>query len=259
MSKAPGFNNKYEAVIMRWSANHGLTVDKSEPITEQVHRMRLLFVEIRAVMSDSFTASILDAAIETMNQIYDYAEIFGPNPDGSEGKIPTLLANGNAVNNWLNGIEQRGDVIGSSEKELTALAGLLGLLSGNPGTPFAKRLLARLYNTVHEANHLLKQHGFLIDEPHMFSAFNPENTVLVINPSWMDWITKRTANQEEQFVRTTISTSVMHELKNSLLTPELLEAYAIEVEVDLRAITGRVVLTRKPSGLQEAINKYMKG
>jgi len=252
-------SNKFEAVVMRWITNHGTFLHHQVSLPEQVHQIGLLFLELHAVITEPLAADTIKTVIETMRQLHTYTEAFGPNPDGSEGKMARHVAYGKAVDDWAKGIEQRGGVIGSSKKELDSLCGLLHLLAVPQVGPFNSRLFERVYNTVYEANHLLTQHGFLIDEPHMFSAFNPESTILVINPSWMDWITKRMVDQAECFVRSTISTSVMHELQNSLLTPELFDAYAIEIEVDLRSVTGRVVLTRKPTGLQEAINKYMKG
>lgn len=257
---ADDYKKLYEQVISRWMSHNdsAFTVEGVE-LHEQVHRLRLLFVELVAAFPESRATFIFGKVAALLESLRVYTEVLGANPDGSEGKLEREIRYGKIVTNWIRGIENTAGVVGNSKEELMRINGLMCMLGCEIRTQFTNRLFERLANTAYEAQHLLTQHRLLIDEPHMFSAYNPGDTALIVNPAWVDWLVKRMANQSPKMVSDTITTSVMHELRTSVLSPELLEAYDVKVEADPHVMPCRVILTRKDSGLQDAINRYMKG
>lgn len=250
-----------ETVVMKWINDPGRTINMIKDPAERVHMIRTLFVELsRAVRLDNnYISGIFDNTVSVLEEAHMALKVLSPNEDGTPSKVERHLTYGSVVTQWLDQLESNTGVIGCAEKELNVLGMLLADLRNKNQTPFTNRVFDRMHGTVYEANHLLTKHGFLVDEPHMFSATSDQSTKLVINPDWMDWITKRMEGQSDQFIMTTIKTAVMDEIRSHVLTPELLEIYHIEIEPVIASCTGSVTLERKDTGLNAVVSKYFKG
>lgn len=249
-----------EVVVMQWVQQVGRMLEHQEDLSEQMWDIRHLFAELERVTrgSNHFIADMFSRAVSALETAQIAIKALSPvNGEPSPMKLHMLY--GSVVTQWLDQLESNTGVIGCAEKELNVLGMLLADLRNKNQTPFTNRVFDRMHGTVYEANHLLTKHGYLVDEPHMFSATSDQSTKLVINPDWMDWITKRMEGQSDQFIMTTIKTAVMDEIRRHVLTSELLEIYHIEIEPVIASCTGSVTLERKDTGLNAVVSKYFKG
>lgn len=250
-----------EVVVMKWVHDQGRVINMVKDPAERVHMIRALFVELsRAMRLDTnYVSGIFDNTTSVLEETSTALKVLSPNEDGKPSPAERHLLYGSVVTQWLDQLEGNTGVIGCAEKELNVLGMLLADLRNKNQTPFTNRAFDRMYGTVYEANHLLTKHGFLVDEPHMFSATSSNGTILVINPDWMYWIVKRMEGQTDQLVISTIKSSVTEEVKTHVLTPELLDIHYIDVDVVLASQTGKVTLKRKDTGLGVVVDKYFKG
>jgi len=250
-----------EVVVMKWVHDQGRVINMVKDPAERVHMIRALFVELsRAMRLDTnYVSGIFDNTTSVLEETSTALKVLSPNEDDTPSPAERHLLYGSVVTQWLDQLESNTGVIGCAEKELNVLGMLLADLRNKNQTPFTNRAFDRMHGTVYEANHLLTKHGFLVDEPHMFSATSSNGTILVINPDWMYWIVKRMEGQTDQLVISTIKSSVTEEVKTHVLTPELLDIHYIDVDVVLASQTGKVTLKRKDTGLGVVVDKYFKG
>ena len=248
-----------EIAVMDWVKEEGRTINMVKDPVERVRAIRALFVEMSRVMrlDNNYVSSIFDNTVSVLEETCVAMKVLSPNEDGTPSLAERNLAYGSAVTQWLNQLEGSTGIIGCAEKELNLLGMLLGELRNKFQSPFSNRVFDRMHDTVYEANHLLTKHGFLVDEPHMFSGFNESDKTLAINPTWMDWIVKRMEGQPETFIVNTIKTAVLEEIKTHVLTPELFDSYHIEIRPFVTSRTGKVELKRKDTDLNSVIKSYI--